>query len=233
MLKETYQSALEARRGSIRLDPVFDGLVQDLRAAYGVAPLWIQAAVGWEGARKGRPILEVVVERTGELWTMRKGPQHPLLGHTPEPMKVVARMVLERFSPEALRRIFPLPDGATPDWPRDLMVTLHSFESWTLDHAITLTPDDSTEFERSLGLGDALWMTSRIARTVVVFVHTDEQARALRAAGIPEAWARAYVELARKHDEFGYLHPGWIRMEVDSKETFDRDWKGDYLAYMR
>lgn len=225
VLHETYQGCLEARRGRVRFDPVFDGLVQDFRAAYGAAPLWIHASVGWEGGRKGRPILEVVVERIADLprWTTRG---------EPEPMKVVAGMALERFSPEELRRIFPLPHGVACDWSRDLIVTLSSFQSWTLDHAINLAPEDTAAFERSLGLGDALWMTARIATTVVVFLRTEEQARTLRAAGIPPAWAQTYRELARKYDEFGYLHPGWIGMQVDSKETFDRVWKGDWRAYM-
>lgn len=232
MLKETYQGCVEARRGGVRIDPVFDRLVEDFRAEYGVAPLWIQAAVGWEGARKGRPILEVVVERLRDRPRTRVDPENPYLRGAPEPMKVVAGMVLGRYSPEELRRMFPLPEGAACDWSRDLVVALHDLETWMLNHVIRLTPQDTAEFEQSLGLGDALWTTARIVRNVVVFVHTEEQARDLRAAGVPQAWAQTYRELARRHDEFGYVHPDWIRMEVDSKESFDRKWKGDWRAYM-
>lgn len=234
MLDETYRACLEAKRGGARIDRRLAGLVRDVRAAYGVTPLWVHGSVGLGRGGVPRPCLEVALETWQDSLAVRPTfGEDPWLGPVREPTKEIARMLLERYPRRRLRRIFPLPDDAACDWSRDLWVRISVFEEWVLEHGIRLTAQDTAEFERSLGLGDALWGTTRIAQTVVVLVRTEEQARTLRASGVTAEWARAYLELARRHDEFGYLRPGWVVVEVDSKEKFDREWRGDWLGYMK
>jgi hypothetical protein len=57
-----------------------------------------------------------------------------------------------------------------------------------------------------------------------VFVQTDEQARSLAASALPLNWADTYFEIAKRHDEFGYLSRAEIAIQVDSRENFEANY---------
>jgi len=57
-------------------------------------------------------------------------------------------------------------------------------------------------------------------RGAAEFVHTNEQAQTIRASVLTVAWAETYFEIAKRHDEFGYLTRSDIEIQVDSKESF-------------
>ena len=66
-----------------------------------------------------------------------------------------------------------------------------------------------------------------------MFVHTDEQARTLRASALPVAWADTYFEIAKRHDEFGYLTRSEIAIQVYSKENFEVSYSGNWHYYFK
>ena len=46
-------------------------------------------------------------------------------------------------------------------------------------------------------------------------------------------WADTYFEIAKYHDEFGYLTRPEIAILVDSKETFEANYSGNWYYYFK
>lgn len=46
-------------------------------------------------------------------------------------------------------------------------------------------------------------------------------------------WADTYFEIAKRHDEFGYLIRAEIAILVDSKENFETNYSGNWYYYFK
>jgi hypothetical protein len=88
-------------------------------------------------------------------------------------------------------------------------------------------------FTASLGIADQFWCIERFAGPPTVFVHTDGQARGLKASALPSKWADTYFEIAKRHDEFGYLNRAEIAIQVDSKENFEANYSANWYYYFK
>ena len=66
-----------------------------------------------------------------------------------------------------------------------------------------MTGRELENFTASLAIGDQLWCIRRFAGPPIGLVHTDEQARTVKASALPVTWADTYFEIAKRHDEFG------------------------------
>jgi hypothetical protein len=100
-------------------------------------------------------------------------------------------------------------------------------------HDLASTGPELDEFTASLGIADQFWCTQRFAGPPIVFVHTDEQACALKASDLPATWADTYFDIAKRHDEFGYLTRAEIAIHVDSKENFDVNYSSNWFYYFK
>jgi Domain of unknown function (DUF1963) len=54
-----------------------------------------------------------------------------------------------------------------------------------------------------------------------------------QASTLPVTWADTYFEIARRHDEFGYLTRSEIAIQVDSKENFEANYSGNWYHYFK
>lgn len=95
------------------------------------------------------------------------------------------------------------------------------------------TSSELEDFTASLGIGDQFWCIQRFAGPPIVFVQTEEQARALAASALPSNWADTYFEIAKRHDEFGYLSRAEIAIHVDSRENFEASYSGNWYYYFK
>jgi hypothetical protein len=77
------------------------------------------------------------------------------------------------------------------------------------------------------------WCIQRLAGPPIVFVHTDEQAAAVRASRLPTQWADTYYDIAKRHDEFGYLTRAEIAIMVDSKQNFQTNYSSNWYYYFK
>jgi hypothetical protein len=96
-------------------------------------------------------------------------------------------------------------------------------------HDLATAGAELDRFTASLGIGDQFWCTQRHSGPPIVFVRTDEQARAIKASELPVTWADTYFEIAKGHDEFGYLTRAEIMIGVDSKENFDANYSSSWF----
>lgn len=135
--------------------------------------------------------------------------------------------------PSAGLSAFSLRD-AVPNETQSLFVCFAEFEQVAKYAAHkAVKGKDLKSFATSLGLGDRLWRLESYFGPPIVFVHSDEQARALRSAETQARWADLYFPLVKPHDEFGYLDRSEIVIEVDSQETFERDFAGNWYYYFK
>ncbi len=230
-----FQQAKQARRGTISLDPAFDGFVLEFVQRYDVEPLWLLC----ESVRLRSelfPRLTVVLERTAQCRRFRHVDRTQqravaelfaaaLAWPAPEAEPDPGRRHLDPASAADPRRLFRMPRDTPPSYPftQELSVTFADFEAVARKEAHGLTTDEELDgFAASLGLGDQLWCVRRTFGPPVVFVGTEVQAHDVRASDRPDRWAEDYFALVRTHDEFGYLTSDDITIVVDSKERFRR-----------
>jgi hypothetical protein len=228
-----YLRVKRIKQGELRVDPVYDAFIEGFRQRYGVSPLAVLLDTVSKPRGQGKtPRLGVVLERTDQYRAFVRGPFRP-----------------EKYKQQAVATLFmqSLPgadSGALFGFPRrerhagvradEIFVYFTDFErvaTWEMHDLVTAR--ELEDFTASLAIGDQFWCIQRFAGPPIVFVHTDEQARTLRASALAEAWADTYFEIAKRHDEFGYLTRSEITIQVDSKENFEANYSGNWYYYFK
>jgi hypothetical protein len=110
------------------------------------------------------------------------------------------------------------------------LVVFRAFEPEARNRAIDLRPAE-LETLRSQLASPALWRIMVGWGRVVFFVHTDSDAAALRDGQEFQRWTTAFLDATRPRDEFQVLRTSPPRFELDSKERFDRDFRGSSYYY--
>jgi len=229
-----YLHVKRIKQGQARVDPVYGAFIEGFRERYGVSPLAVLLDTASRPRGQGRtPRLGVVLERTDEYRAFVRGP------FTPERYKqqAVAILFTESLRGENLRAMFGFPPGERHAGVRadEIFVYFDDFErvaKWEV-HDVVAAACELADFTASLAIGDRFWCIQRFAGPPIVFVHTDEQARTLKAAALPATWADTYFEIAKRHDEFGYLARSEIAIQIDSKENFEANYSGNWYYYFK
>lgn len=219
-----------AKQGQLVIDPAFETFVERFTAAFGFAPLWIEADT-FKTPTGARARLDLCCEFSDQtrrifgLWAPNWTRQQ----------RQAAKIATETISAASWQLLFGQDkptDFADPS--KAVWVVSSSFEEVALSEVHDAVSAPRTrEFEEGLGLGTAFWCTNRLWGAPVVFVHTEAEAVELRHSGVLREWAKSYFEIAKKHDEFGYLRVEGIDIRVDSKENFDRKYESNWFYYWR
>lgn len=229
-----YLRAKRIKQGQSRLDPVYDAFVERFRERYGISPLALTLDIFDRPRGQGKtPRLCVVLERTAQYRSFLRG----LYNYDKNKQEAVAVLFTESLAGADLRAMFGFP----PQLPRgevradEIFVCFEDFEHAAKREVHDLvTSSDLEDFTASLGIGDQFWCTQRLSGPPIVFVQTDEQARAIKASARPQNWAGTYFEIAKRHDEFGYLSRAEIvAILVDSRENFEANYSGNWYYYFK
>lgn len=95
-----------------------------------------------------------------------------------------------------------------------------------------VTKADLNRLKRTLANRD-LWIIYLQFDSVTFFFYTVGQAQIYEANGLKEVYAEEYMRLVKQYDEFGYIAQKGIIVYFDSKENFDRNYKGSWFNYSR
>jgi hypothetical protein len=79
----------------------------------------------------------------------------------------------------------------------------------------------------------ALWRIRRHFEAATFMFYTDQQRDERKLDGRQRQYSRAYYDLLKPNDEFGYLNAETFTASFDSKETLDRDYGGSWFNYDR
>lgn len=228
-----YLLAKRIKQGRSRIEPVYDAFVERFRDRYGFPPLAVMLdAVDRPRGHGNTPRLGVVLERTRQYRLFRRSP----FGFDKERQRSVAMLFTEALRGADLPAMFGLEQrapGAELE-AGEIFVYFDDFErvaKWEVHDLVTSS--ESEAFTASLGIADQFWCIQRFAGPPIVFVYTDEQVRDLKASTLPSEWADTYFEIAKRHDEFGYLNRAEIAILVDSKENFDANYSSNWFYYFK
>jgi hypothetical protein len=227
-----YLLAKQIKQGRSRIDPAYDPFVERFRDRYGFRPLAVMLDAINRPRGQGEPRLCVVLERTSQYRSFQPGP----FGFDKEKQKSVAMLFTEALGGADLRAMFGLgPRARRAELGADeIFVCFDDFERVAKREVHDLVTNSEHEaFTSSLGIADQFWCAQSYAGPPIVFVHTDEQARRLKASVLPSEWADTYFEIAKRHDEFGYLDRAEVAIQVDSKENFETNYSGNWFYYFR
>jgi hypothetical protein len=193
---------------------------------------------GYRRARRARqgearlhPRLDVVLKRTREYRRFLASGN----GYDAAKQRVVATLFAEALAGADLWAVFGVTGRGSRLAAAEIFVCFSDFERVARQEAhAAVTADELTRFTSSLGVADdVLWCVQRAFGPPIVFVHTDEQAAALRSAPDRDRWADEYFALVRAHDEFGYLERADVAVHVDSRQNLDENYSGNLYHYFK
>jgi hypothetical protein len=228
-----YLRVKRIKQGQSRVDPVYDTFVERFRERYGISPLAVSLDTFDRPRGHGKtPRLGVVLERTGQYRSFLRSP----FNFDKDKRRAIAVLLTESLPDADLGAIFGLPHRLLHGEvrPDEIFVYFEDFErvaKWEV-HDLA-TSSELEDFTAGLGIADQFWCIQRFAGPPIVFVQTDEQARALAASALPLNWADTYFEIAKRHDEFGYLSRAEIAIQVDSRENFEANYAGNWYYYFK
>jgi hypothetical protein len=228
-----YLRAKRIKQGQNRVDPVYDAFIEGFRERYGVSALAVLLDTLSRPRGQGKtPRLGVVLERTDQCRAFLAAP----FRYNKDKQRAVAALFTRSLPGADLRAMFGFPRGERHAGVRadEIFVYFADFEcvaKWEVHDLVS--GHELDDFTASLAIGDQFWCIRRFAGPPIVFVHTDEQAQALRASALPVTWADTYFEIAKWHDEFGYLTRSEIAIQVDSKENFEANFSGNWYYYFK
>lgn len=223
-----YLRAKRIKQGKSRVEPVYDTFIERFQLEYGVRPLAVFVGVMARPRGLGKtPRLTVVLERTDQRRAFHTAPYLA----DKRKQKAVARLFTDSLQKRGLQAAFRLAEVTA----EEIFVYFADFEYVAKQevHDLATASAELDKFTASLGIGDQFWCSQRLSGAPIVFVHTDEQARAIEASDLPVTWADTYFEIAQGHDEFGYLTRAEITIRIDSKENFDANYSSNWFYYFK
>lgn len=115
----------------------------------------------------------------------------------------------------------------------NIFVIYGAFEPIAKDEAGTKIPQKLIEeFIKSFDNED-IWTISLFFSTPTFFMFTDAKVKEYDKPEIKKVWADRFYDLIKPFDEFGYFRREDIRVYLDSKENFDKNYAGNWYYYYK
>jgi hypothetical protein len=114
-----------------------------------------------------------------------------------------------------------------------LFVVFSAFEPIAREEANGKIDESEIESLKSSLGNKELWKIRRSFGGVTFFFYTVNQANTAKKSDLLKTYSSAYFELIKKYDEFNYLTSDNFYVSFDSKENFDKNYKGSWFAYDR
>lgn len=165
-----------------------------------------------------RPCLSVVMERNSDVIAFAGG----------EPgSHEVHQRILSRFR-EILEE-----QHNTKIVTDNIFVVVAAFAPTTRIEANHRVPPEAViAFQHELA-EPAIWLVQPYFESLRVFFFTEDQMAAAEHSGIRERIATSYQAVIAPYDEFGYVREMPIEPVFDSRERFERVYKGNWQSYDR
>ncbi len=114
-----------------------------------------------------------------------------------------------------------------------LFVVFSSFEPIAREEANSKVSDKEIEnLEKELNNCD-IWKIRPIFGSVIFFFYKKSQVKKYKKLNVASEYLDKYLKIVKKHDEFGYFDRNNISIELDSKENFEKTYKGSWFNYDR
>ena len=112
-------------------------------------------------------------------------------------------------------------------------VFFHVFEPYAKAEANEKVTESKIKQLQSEINNEEIWAIVKAFNTAVFFFYTNEQVRRNEYDGMREKLSLKYFELVKQFDEFDYFKKDDFSINLDSKETFDKDYQGNWYYYFK
>ncbi|WP_345949260.1 hypothetical protein ABDD95_20655 [Mucilaginibacter sp. PAMB04274] len=80
---------------------------------------------------------------------------------------------------------------------------------------------------------DCLWKIDNSMGAAIFFTYTNQILEKVTADGTLERWTTRYYNLLKTYDEFDYISQSDLKIILDSKENFDKNYQGNWYYYYK
>lgn len=116
---------------------------------------------------------------------------------------------------------------------KDVFVVYSAFKPIALMEATyMITKERIREFIESFNNAN-IWTISIGSVWPTFFMFTDEQVREYDKPEVKSVWADKYFDLLKPFDEFNYLTIDEVKVFLDSKENFDKNYESSWYYYYK
>jgi hypothetical protein len=116
---------------------------------------------------------------------------------------------------------------------KNLLVIFNSFDHIAKEEANHSIPLEMIQELKTLLNNKDLWEIQKFFSSTTFFFYTDEQVKAYNNNGYINTLSEAYFNLLKQYDEFDYIKKESFRINLDSKENFDKNYDSNWFNYYR
>jgi hypothetical protein len=221
-----YLQARAIKKGTHKLHPVHQQLVDAVSARFGVRALDFTCETRKTGVGHRQQVVMIIVETLADL----------------EKLKAENRVLIVLLIPylistdETVKRSDPLKRAVYP--PTELpypeivpgCLALETIETIVVkkkavDAILALNEKFPAELHSVVQYNDS--------QNIILFYHTDKQRAECDANGFTAMLRKTILQEMKKYDEFGYIGEHSLTVFTDSEEAFQRDYKGNWHYYFQ
>jgi hypothetical protein len=215
-----YTEAKLILRGEKQLHPPFLQLSDWMRERYGLRAININHKPPNNTILS--PHLDVMLKHREEVEKLYKGALFTARRFSKERKRIVRKFtdLLDEKMREKYRT-----DG--------LVVLFEGFAPLAIEE--TLRAVDSSKvraFEAELK-NPCLWQIVCLFGRPTFFFYTDEQVQESERSGLQKEYSKSFADLLKSHDEFDCVDRNTYSALFDSKENFDKNYKGSWYSYCK
>ncbi|HGJ66486.1 TPA: hypothetical protein ENS27_14075 [bacterium] len=115
----------------------------------------------------------------------------------------------------------------------EAFVTFDNFENTAIYEAISAVKKDELEEIKKSVDKDCLWLIDNTMGFFVVFTNTEKEREEINTSDACKIIKEKLFNLVKLYDEFNYITPDILKIEFDSKENFEKNYKGNWFYYYR
>ncbi|MGC8771440.1 MAG: hypothetical protein ACP5Q5_09345 [Brevinematia bacterium] len=115
----------------------------------------------------------------------------------------------------------------------EAFVTFDIFENTAIYEAIRAVKKDELEEIKKSVDKDCLWLIDNTMGFFVVFTNTEKEREEINTSDACKIIKEKLFNLVKLYDEFNYITPDILKIEFDSKENFEKNYKGNWFYYYR
>ncbi len=219
---KSYKRAVAIKKGEYKPDPVHQEFVDWATNLLSVKIIDFELAAKETSKSYKQQVVALIVERIEDEERLEKD-------------YVKQQVIAQRFiaylsstSPAALKAdplkkdVWPITMNPYPE----MLVFFYALERIEKAKAETSI---KAEWEKTLATFPEFWILSED----VIFLYTNDQCANRVSSGLESKLSEAYLLLIKKYDEFGYLGAHSISFRFDSKESFDKNYDGNWYYYWK
>src|SRR5690606_23712426 len=112
---------------------------------------------------------------------------------------------------------------------KDIFVATSAFEPIAKEEVNSLIPEQRIKELIIEAKNDEIWTIARCFAKVTLFVFTDKQKAKFKTSDTFKKIENSYFELLKEYDEFNYWKREDFKLEIDSKQNFDDNYKSSWF----